>query len=188
MKHLQSKWQNPFLKNSEILHVLPCKKGWTGAGAEGVPRGHAPPPPRGQGVARQCVPHLLVKDAPHTLMNISASTCVVPSLPVFLTKSRSNSHFPCQVYICDITKWICTYRPVWNSENHVFNMATLTLTFDLWPWPLNSSEISSRSTPVPNFRSEWQRVWLWECSLTCRQTYGHTHGTDFIPSEGKMLT
>ncbi len=57
-----------------------------------------------------------------------------------------------------------------------FNMATLT--FDLWPWPLYSSEISSKSTPVPNFRSVPQTVWLWERSLTDRRTDGHTRTRD----------
>ena len=67
------------------------------------------------------------------------------------------------------------------TPNITFFILT-TLTFDLWPWPSNSSEISSKSIPIVNFRSIQQTVWLGECRLTDRQTDGQTSGTDFIPS------
>ena len=38
-----------------------------------------------------------------------------------------------------------------NPKITFFNLVILT--FDLWPWPLNSYEISSMSNPTPNFRS-----------------------------------
>ena len=56
------------------------------------------------------------------------------------------------------------------------NMATLT--FDPWPWPLNSSKIWPRYIPPPNFRFVLQTVQPWERWQTDRQT----DMTDFIPS------
>ena len=41
-----------------------------------------------------------------------------------------------------------------------FKMATLT--FDLWPWPLNLSEILSKAMFLPNFRPVAQTVQAWE--------------------------
>ncbi len=61
-----------------------------------------------------------------------------------------------------------------------FNLATLT--FDLWPWPSNSSEIYLRSIPILNYRSVRETVRSWERQLTDRRTHTETHGTDFIPS------
>ena len=46
----------------------------------------------------------------------------------------------------------------------------VTLTFDLWPWSSNSSEISSRSTPAPNFGFVHQTVHSWERWLTDTHT------------------
>ncbi len=60
------------------------------------------------------------------------------------------------------------------------NMATLT--FDLWPWPSNSSKILSRSTYPQNFGSVCHSVHPWERWLTDRHTDAQTHRTDFIPS------
>ena len=57
-----------------------------------------------------------------------------------------------------------------------FLMATLT--FDLWPWHSNLSEILSRWIPLPNFGSVHETVQAWERWQTDRQT----DGTDFIPS------
>ncbi len=45
-----------------------------------------------------------------------------------------------------------------------------TLTFDLWPWPSNSSEISSWSTRAPNFGLVCQTVQSWESWQTHTQT------------------
>ena len=45
---------------------------------------------------------------------------------------------------------------------------------DLWPWPLNLSEILSSYILTPNFVSLCQTVWLWERRLT--------EGTDSITS------
>ncbi len=67
---------------------------------------------------------------------------------------------------------------MWNFKNHVFQPSDC----DLWPWPLNSSEILSRSTPLPNFGSVHQSVHPWECWLTDGHAHTHADGTDFIPS------
>ena len=69
------------------------------------------------------------------------------------------------------------------SENHVFFFKMASLTFDLWPWPSNLSEILSKAMFLPNFRSVSQTVQLWEHWQTHRQTDRHTDGTDFIPSK-----
>ncbi len=82
----------------------------------------------------------------------------VPSLSIFLPKSRqrmSRRH---------VTSWSYTTwcHMIWQSEPAQVNLSEnpkitffnlATLTFDLWPWPLNLSEILSRSTPPPNFES-----------------------------------
>ncbi len=53
-----------------------------------------------------------------------------------------------------------------------FNLVTLT--FDLWPWHLDSSKILARSTPVPNFGCLRQTDQPWECWLTDAHTHRHT--------------
>ena len=79
-----------------------------------------------------------------------------------------------------LTKWFCaiyighTIEKV--RKSRFFRMATLT--FDLWPWPSNSSEILSRSIPTPNFRSVAQSVQPWECWLTDRHTHTQTDTPD----------
>ncbi len=50
------------------------------------------------------------------------------------------------------------------------------LTFDLWPWPSNLSEILSRS--IPNFATVSQTVQPWECWLTDGHTHRHTDTLD----------
>ena len=50
----------------------------------------------------------------------------------------------------------------------------VTLTFDLWPWPLNLSEIPSRLVALPNFGSLRQTVQPWERWQTDR----HAHRRD----------
>ncbi len=60
-------------------------------------------------------------------------------------------------------------NPDQSSKITFFNR--MTLTFDLWPWPSNSSERSSRSIPIPNLVTVCQSVQPWECS----QTDTHTH-------------
>ncbi len=67
-------------------------------------------------------------------------------------------------------------HPSETSEITFFNLATLT--FDLWPWPSNSSEILSRSTPPPNFGSVCQTVQPWERSQTDTRTHTHTDRRD----------
>ncbi len=79
-----------------------------------------------------------------------------------------------------MTNWLCVIHPSETSEITFFNLATLT--FDLWPWPSNSSEILSRSMPPPNFGSVCQTVQPLERWMTDRRTHGHTDGTDIIPS------
>ncbi len=51
-------------------------------------------------------------------------------------------------------------------QNHVFQHGDL----DLWPWPSNSSEILSESTPIPNFGSVRQTVQPRESWQTHTQT------------------
>ena len=58
----------------------------------------------------------------------------------------------------------------------------VTLTFDLWPWPFNSSEILSRSMSVKNFEAICQTVQPWERWITDRHTDRQTYWTDFLPS------
>ncbi len=70
-------------------------------------------------------------------------------------------------------------NPSENPKITFFNLATLS--FDLWPWPSNLSEILSRSTPPPNFWSVCQTVRLWESWQTHTHAYTQTDGTDFIP-------
>ncbi len=62
------------------------------------------------------------------------------------------------------------------SEITFFNLATLT--FDLWPWPLNLAEIISRSFPLPNFVTLGQTVQPWERWLTDTQTHRLTDRRD----------
>ena len=62
-----------------------------------------------------------------------------------------------------------TNQEIWKIA--FFNIATLT--FDLWPWPSNSSEMSSRYTSPLNFRSVCQMV---------QSGDRRTDRTDFIPS------
>ena len=68
-------------------------------------------------------------------------------------------------------KWTCKpSQPTWKSEkSRFFNLATLT--FDLWP---SNSEILSRSTPPPNFRSVRQMVQPGERWQTNTHTHTHT--------------
>ena len=80
------------------------------------------------------------------------------------------------------------YRPAFcilalkpeNHRHHVFDLVTLT--FALWPWPSNSSEISSRLIPVSNFVTLGQSVQSWECSQTDTHTHRQTDGSVFITS------
>ncbi len=71
---------------------------------------------------------------------------------------------------CDMTcyviiKWtVHSFSPLYASKITFFNLVTLT--FDLWPWVSNSSEILSRYTPPPILVSVCQTVRLWECSQT----------------------
>ncbi len=44
------------------------------------------------------------------------------------------------------------------------------LSCDLWPWPINLSEILTRSIPLLILESVCQTVWLWEHSWTDRRT------------------
>ncbi len=98
-------------------------------------------------------------------LSVDAPSRDVPSLSVFLPKSRqrmSRRH---------VTSWrravtsrdvgCPTHDVIWyepaqvnlseNPKIMFFKLATLT--FDLWPWPSNLSEILSRSIPPPNFES-----------------------------------
>ncbi len=77
----------------------------------------------------------------------------------------------------DITPYKCTNINLSEtSEITFFNLVSLT--FDLWPWPSNSSKILSSSMPPPNIGCVCQTVQPWERSQTDR----HTDWTDFIPS------
>ncbi len=74
------------------------------------------------------------------------------------------------------SKYNCS---LWLKDTSKITFCNLTtLTFDLWPWPSNSSEMLLRYTPTPNYRPVCQRVQTWECW----QTNTQTHRTDFIPS------
>ncbi len=98
----------------------------------------------------------------------------------------------CDVTWCPFVMTECTNINLSEtSEITFFNLATLT--FDLWPWPLNLAEIISRSFPLPNFVTLGQTVQPWERWLTDTQTHRltdrQTDRTDFIPSmrEGKKI-
>ncbi len=109
------------------------------------------------------------------------------SLSLFQTKSPSNSHgdvvwrWDVMVTSHDVvTSWRDVRWPVLSWQNvqrlthqklwkiTFFNLVTLT--FDLWPWPSNSSEILPRSITKPNFATVCQTVQPWEHSQTHRQT------------------
>ncbi len=82
-------------------------------------------------------------------------------------------HMTSQLMSCVFTKWICAiYTGHTGPKITFFNMATLT--FDLWPWPSNSSKIFSRSMSLPIFGSVCQTIQPWERWITDRQTDTHT--------------
>ena len=58
----------------------------------------------------------------------------------------------------------------------------VTLNFDLWPWPSNSSKILSRLISLSNFMTIGQTVQPWERSQTDTQTDRHTDEPVFITS------
>ncbi len=55
----------------------------------------------------------------------------------------------------------------------------MTLAFDLWPWPLNSSKALASYILTPNFVSVRQKVQPWEGDW---HTQTPTDGTDSITS------
>ena len=61
------------------------------------------------------------------------------------------------------------------AENWIFFtfLTLVTLTFDLWPWPSNSSYIWWFLMCVPNFRSIGTTVWPWERRQMDRHTHRH---------------
>ncbi len=83
-----------------------------------------------------------------------------------------------------MTKWLCAiyigHTVKISRKITFFKMATLT--HDLWPWPLNLSEILSKAMFLPNFRPVAQTVQAWERWQTDTHTHTQTDGTDFIPS------
>ena len=134
-------------------------------------------------------------------LSVDAPSRDVPSLSVFLPKSRQKDvKTSCRDVMTSyhdvtwrhdvmpwrhmtsgvMTNWLCVIHPSETSEITFFNLATLT--FDLWPWPLNLAEIISRSFPLPNLVTLGQTVQPWERWLTDTQTHRQTDGTDFIPS------
>ena len=134
--------------------------------------------------------------------SVDAPSRDVPSLSVFLPKScqrmskrhavtswrRTITSHDVMTSYCDVmwrhmTSGVmtnCVIHPSETSKITFFNLATLT--FDLWPWPLNLSEIISRSTPPPNFGSVCQMVQPWERSQT--GTHTHTHRRDWFHNRG----
>ncbi len=82
-----------------------------------------------------------------------------------------------------MTKWLCAIyigHTIGKSRKITF-FKIATLTFDLWPWPSNLSEVLSKAMFLPNFRSVAQTVQSWERWQTDRQTDAHTDWTDSIP-------
>ncbi len=110
---------------------------------------------------------------------------VAPSLSVFLPKDLLSLIRPWHLDVTwrhDFTWQLCHgntgllflrlhHQKV--GKSHFFNVATLT--FDLRPWPSNSSKILSRSIPTSNFRSLSQTVQPWERWITDRHTNTQTH-------------
>ena len=66
----------------------------------------------------------------------------------------------------------------------------MTLNFDLWPWPLNSSKILCRFMPTPNLRFIGPMVQEWEHWQMHRHTDAQMHtqtdGTDSITSTASL--
>ncbi len=68
-------------------------------------------------------------------------------------KYSSNTHYIINRVLVPLSIW-CHIRKKYSKNITFFNR--MILTFDLWPWPSNSSNMSSRSIRVPNIMTECQ--------------------------------
>ncbi len=82
---------------------------------------------------------------------------------------------------CEVIVWhqITYYVMKVNESRPTYKKLREIMFFSRWrPWPSNLSEMSSRYTPPPNFRSVPQAIQLGECWQTNTHTDAQTHRQD----------